>query len=398
MESQHDPQPIVSRLDGYIDRADWHHVFGWAHDPSTPDQALWLEALVDHQPPMSFLANMRRVDLVQLGFGHGRFGFDLRFPKPLDPNLPHTLVIRRKSDGLLLNRSPWYLQRAPTAGAEARATFAEVVSAEIEAIQNGAEVDETVSFLLLQVDRLLQGKADSDAGTTALQHFRQRWTDYLPGDRVMPLTPDTRPWALVLDTEMPETTPALRTVRALTQMGYRVAVLATKDLSATSAIAKALMAEGVLVFGMPMYFTVEDVLRRNRMLFRVVVLLSAATASTYNLVARLHQPRARTVTFLGDLVRGVASPVLNLTAALLSDIVIIETEAASHQLGQQIPGRRFHVLDPEAEVSTVIDALSIAGIISPKTPSALPQPQATDMPPAIAVAEPASPTEFLDPS
>lgn len=367
-------QPAPAPLEGFIDRLNWHEVHGWAYDPSDPENALWLEIIVDDGEPLAFLANMQRPDLVQSNIGHGRYGFLLRFPAPLDPKVAHTIVVRRRSDGRMVPRSPWTLARSPTAGVEARAELEAIVSAEIEAVQSGEEAGPTLRFLLEQVDQLLQGAADADSGTTALQHFRQRWSDHLPGDRVMPLTPDTRPWALVVDADLPDNAQSVHIVRALQTMGYRVAAVASKDLTTQGAIARSLTAEGVAVLGAPMHFTVEDVLRRQRTLYRVVVLIGPLTAASYALVARQHQPRAKIISLLGDPPQGGAAPVLNLTAVLLSDIVLVETDAAVAHLAMQLPGRKLDVLAPDAAIDSVAETLHAAGIVAPRPLTPRPAP------------------------
>jgi DNA-binding PucR family transcriptional regulator len=149
-----------------------------------------------------------------------------------------------------------------------------------------------VSFLLAEVNRLLQARADAVAGVAELQRFRLRWSDHLPGDRAATLVPDQRPWVLVVDADLPETASALNLVLALQAMGHRVAVVATRDLRADNATARSLALMDVAVLGASEHFTVEDALRRHRGLYRAVLLVGAPAASGYAVIARQHQPRA----------------------------------------------------------------------------------------------------------
>jgi hypothetical protein len=359
-----DATPPESTLLGYIDHADWHEISGWGHDPRTPEQPLWLEVLVDDEPPVAFLANLARPDLAEAGYGDGKFGFRLRFPIKLDPLHAHRIVVRRREDGRALTNAPIMLARAPMASKDARTAFEAAVAAEIAAIGTGPELDVTTTFLLAQVDRLLQARADTESGATALQHFRLRWSDHLPGHAAIPPVPDQRPWALLIDRDLPDTGPALTLVQALQEMGLRVAVTATADLRHDGATAKSLEAMDVTVHGAPEHFTVEDILRRHRGLYRAVVLRGVPASSAYAVLARQHQPRARVLATLGDIVRDRADPILALGAALLADAVIVDTEDQATKLRTQLAGRSVFVLSPDATTKIAVTVLGEAGIPS----------------------------------
>jgi hypothetical protein len=343
---------------GYVDHADWHEISGWGFDPSTPESAQWLEVLVDDGPPTAFLANLHRPDLAEAGYGDGRFAFRLRFPTPLNPLQLHSITVRRRDDAAPLKNTPVLLARAPTASADARAEFEEAISAEIASMRTDDEFHATTGFLLAQVDRLLQGHADAAGGATALQHFRLRWSDFLDGERAVPPTPDQRSWVLLIDQDLPDTHAALILIEALQAMGHRVAVVAWRELATHGATAKSLAAMGVTVHGMPGHFTVEDVLRRHRGLYRAVVLRGAQAASGYAVLARQHQPRARIVAMIGDPVRDRTDPLLHLGAALLADVVLVETEDQAARIRGQLAGRTVLVL-PVAEA-----APGVAGVLS----------------------------------
>jgi hypothetical protein len=350
---------------GYIDHADWYEISGWGFDPATPDTALWLEVVVDDGKGVSFLANLHRQDLAEAGFGNGSFGFRLRFPTPLDPLAPHSVVVRRRDDARMLMNSPVLLARAPMASEAARAAFESAISAEIASLETGAELDATLTFLLRQVDKLLQGRADAIAGVDKLQRFRLRWSDHLPGDcAALPMV-DQRPWVLVVDAELPETASASNVVLALQAMGYRVAVVATRDLRSDGATARSLALMGVTVLGNPEHFTVEDVLRRHRGLYRAVVLTGAPAASGYAVVARMHQPRARIVAALGNAAQDRGDPLLWLGAALLCDAVLVDTEEQATRFRSQFAGRTVLVLPFEAlpeEIMTILDQSGVRAI------------------------------------
>ncbi len=363
------PTPPGATVLGYLDHADWYEISGWGFDPRTPDTALWLEVVVDDGPPAAFLANLFRPDLSEAGYGDGRFGFRLRFPTPLDPMQPHSISVRRRDDATLLMNAPVRLARAPRASEEARAAFEQAISSEIAGTQDAEDVEATTGFLLGQVDRLLQARADTASGAAALQHFRLRWSDFLEGGRAEPPVPDQRSWVLLIDEDLPDTQASLALVQAMQAMGHRVAVVALRELATQGATAKSLAAMDVTVHGMPAHFTVEDVLRRHRRLYRAVLLRGAQAAAGYAVLARQHQPRARIVALIGDAVRDRADPLLHLGAALLADVVLVESEEQAKRVRGQLAGRTVLVLPPGAPVPGVLAVLSESGVPSPRPPA-----------------------------
>lgn len=344
-------------LEGYLDYVDWHGLRGWAFDPAAPDMPQWLEVVVDDAPPVAFLANQHRVDLVEAGYGSGNFGFELRFPVALDPGLVHIVNVRRRSDGLSLVNAPMTLQRAPMAALAARRQFEEIVRAEIEAARVADDLDPTIGFLLRQIDTLLDGRAHVQSGATALFQFRMRWNDYLQGQPARPPAPDTSPFVLLIAPLLPEHGVLLTVLQAVLQLGFRVGVIATTSLDSDTAAARALSAMPVTVFGAPAYFTVEDVLRRHRHLFRAVLIAGPLQIAAYGLLARLHQPRIRVIGLIEDLPSGRPLSMVDNTALQLSDHVLTESQAAVETIAARLPGKRAAWLDPDADLQTVMTIL-----------------------------------------
>jgi hypothetical protein len=351
-------------LTGFIDHVDWHGFSGWACDADGSGESIWLEIIVDDGAPVAFLANMLRPDLEKAGFGEGRHGFDLRFPMPLDPMVAHSIIIRRRDDQTWLPHSPVQLAAAPRSSADSKAAFEAAVRAEVASTRYGSELDTMLRFLLQQADRLLQGRTDAVNGSTALQQFRLRWHDYLEGKFPEPLKPDARPWALVVDIDLPETAEALAVLDALKELGLRVAVASFREPGYQGAVSQALTAAGVLVLGGPEYFTVEDALRRNRGLFRAILLRGGVAAGAYGLVARLHQPRARIIAMLGDPARDRTDMLANLAGAILADAVTVETPALLQTLKTQLPARAVALLDADAEATEIAQTLAGLGVVS----------------------------------
>ena len=67
-------------------------VRGWARDAANSDMPAPVELVVDGVVLGSTLANHYRAYLATAGYGHGRHGFELRFPAPLASDQPHMLV------------------------------------------------------------------------------------------------------------------------------------------------------------------------------------------------------------------------------------------------------------------------------------------------------------------
>ena len=340
-------EDAATTLKGYIDHADWHSLRGWAFDSAAPSEPQWLEVQVDEQAPIAFLANMQRQDLVEAGYGNGNFAFDLRFPISLDPRQPHRIVVRRRRDMAPLLKSPAELAAAPMGSDEIRAQFEAMLDAEIAAAEQGPEVDRTVAALLARADRLLDARANAASGATALHQFRLRWNDYLDGARARPLQPDARPWVLMVSAELPESHLQLAILRAIQKLGFRVGVLAQRDMSRLGAVAASLEAMEIRVFGAPEYYSAEDVLRRNRNQFRAVILWGTLIAAGYSIVTRMHQAKARILSLLGDVAIERVEPAMLVAAAMLNDHLLTESDEAAAQIAQRLGGKQAVRIDGE---------------------------------------------------
>lgn len=345
-------------LKGYIDHADWHSLRGWAYDSTAPDEPQWLEAQVDDQPPIAFLANMHRQDLVDAGYGRGTFAFDLRLPVSLDPRQPHRIVVRRRRDMAPLLNSPAELVAAPMGSNELRAQFEAMLDAEIAAAEDGPEVDRTIASLLNRADRLLDARANAASGATALHRFRLRWNDYLDGARARPLQPDARPWVLMIAADLPDGYFQLTVIKAIQALGFRVGVLGQREMVRQGPVAASLEAMDIRVFGAPEYYSAEDVLRRNRNQFRAVILWGTLMAAGYSIIARLHQAKARILTLLGDIAIERVEPAMLVTAAMLNDHLLVESEEAAAQIAQRLGGKQAVRIDGEMTEEAIGAALA----------------------------------------
>jgi len=348
---------VEEALAGSLDDCDWHKFWGWACNPADPDKPLWLEAIIDDQPPVPLLANRQRGDLASAGFGRGWVGFHLYFPTPLDPRKPHTISVRRASDGQHLPHSPWSLPAAPAGGPDARREFEAVMSAEIEAARSSVELSAMTDFMVRQTDRLLQAACDIDSGRRTRALFKARWAETLDGTPLQVETPDPRPLALFIGFDLPAESAARAMVESLQALDMRLAVAAMCGLPTTGEAAEALTAAGVLVLGAPVLFSIEDLLGRHAGLFRVIVLHGVLAAAAYGITARLHNPGTRILAWLDD---PTEDPKASLAAQLLSDVVITGTAESAAIFDQRIRGWPIKVVDPKADPQEMAQAMANA--------------------------------------
>jgi len=348
---------VEEALVGNLDECDWHKFWGWACNLADPDKPLWLEAIIDDQPPAPLLANRQRGDLASAGYGRGWVGFHLYFPTPLDPRKPHTISVRRASDGQHLPHSPWSLPAAPAGGPVAWQEFEAILSAEIEAASSSPELSAMTDFMVRQTDRLLQAACDTDNGRRTRALFKARWAETLDGTPLQMETPDPRPLALFIGFDLPAESAARAMVESLQALDMRLAVAAMCGLPTTGEAAEALTAAGVQVLGTPLLFSIEDLLGRHAGLFRVIVLHGVLAAAAYGITARLHNPSARIVAWLDDPTKDAKA---SLAAQLLSDVVVTGTADNAALFDQRIRGWPILIFDPAAEPGERAEALARA--------------------------------------
>jgi len=358
-------------LQGHLDWVDWRNFGGWALNPDDIDVPVWLEVQVDDRKPIRFLANMMRPDLADAGIGTGRYGFQLHFPKPLNPRKPHSVAIRRVSDGAELPNSPWELAVSAAAEPQALEAVSALISADIEAAAGQSDQLQSLSrFLVLQADRVLQAGADIDNGRRDRDLFRKRWSETLGGEPLEVASPDSRPLALFIGVDLPEQPAELALLQAAQSLGLRLMVVAARGLPATGPAAERLTQTDILVQGSPLHFTVEDVLRRHQGEFRLVMLQGAVAAGAYSLVSRLHQPRARILAWLDD---PAQDPAASIAAQLTADAVITQHAASQAEFARRVQGRDVFVV-PLAAPAAERDPAFARAMRQTATPKAPPDP------------------------
>jgi glycosyltransferase involved in cell wall biosynthesis len=353
-------------LTGGIDLLDRHGVQGWVYDPEQPDQPVALAVRVDGQVVARTLANLYRSDLEKAGYGSGRFGFALKL-EGLSPLKPHGIEIVREEDGVGLPGTPRLLPASPDLSETLQDSLVEALS--------HAETEESLkhwtAFLAVQVDRLLQRRADkaSNKPSAAVpREFRVRWTGRGPAPQAEPA-----PRALVIDETVPDenrdagSRAIISHIRSLRRLGFGVTFVPS-DMRAGDAAA--LQAEGVEFCGNPWCASVEEVLRRQGQSFAVVY-IHRGSNTRYIPLIRHYQPRARLVYSVADLhfirlarqAEVEERPELidasrrfraaELGAARVSDAVLTHSSYEAEILSQELPAGRVHTVPWSVPVKPV---------------------------------------------
>src|SRR6202012_2024268 len=90
-------------------------------------------------------------------------------------------------------------------------------------------------------------------------------------------------------------------MRAVAALGYEVSFAATRAMEDTDKLAALAESEGIACFGMPFYYAVEDLLKRQAGTFDVVYLHRIINARAYLALVQLYHPKARIIYSVADL-------------------------------------------------------------------------------------------------
>lgn len=99
-------RPQGGPLIGKVEWADHAVVSGWAWLPDYRNTPVVLEVLDRGELIAIAVADGFSAELRRAGIGDGRHAFHVDLPAPLDPRVPHRLVVRRAADGLALPGCP----------------------------------------------------------------------------------------------------------------------------------------------------------------------------------------------------------------------------------------------------------------------------------------------------
>ncbi len=358
--------PGAAVLQGCVDVGTRGEIAGWVRDPETPDRAIAVQVIDNGAVIGRVLANLPRPDLAAAGIGGGRHGFRVVIPGGLSPQTRHVVELRREADGAPVPGSPVVLAAAEGLDDDLRQCLDRALEAE-EA--GGADA---LPFLLGQVDRLLQRRAQSGgrAGRLALDQFQARWGAAAGAPREA-----GRTRALFIDDSWPDadrdagSQAVCSHMRAAMALGYEVCFVAADGFGLP---ARPLgLPAGAIALGAPLYASVEDVLRRQAGAFDLVYVHRVAVAERYLALARHHLPRAVHVFAVADLAhlrlarqaavtaeqacsaRAARLRVAELSAAWAADVTITHSAVEAAMLRRAVPGARVAVVPWAVPVAPV---------------------------------------------
>ncbi|GEN63631.1 glycosyltransferase [Acetobacter oeni] len=285
-------------LSGHLDIVTWDRIAGWAREGQSDDAPVALQILDNGAVLARIVANGRRPDVAQAGFGTGQCGFDMMLPVPLSPLTRHVIEVRREADGALLPGSPAVLEVADSFDP----ALEEALERAVTSLRSVEDQERVLSFLLTQADRVARQRADRLSGRSDRERERRLRLAGLPDG-----APVMAKRALVIDSRLPAVArdagscAVLSHMRVLLSLGYAVSFAAADEMDRDGVDAEALRAEGVTVFRAPFDASVEDVLRRQEGSFDLVYLHRESVATRYLALARQLQPGARMVYSVADL-------------------------------------------------------------------------------------------------
>ena len=92
--------PRPSEIQGVVDNIAAGRVFGWAWNPSRPEERVTIELRLGQQTVSQTLASQERADLKGAGVGDGCHAFDLRLTPELVERRAEIFIVARAADGL----------------------------------------------------------------------------------------------------------------------------------------------------------------------------------------------------------------------------------------------------------------------------------------------------------
>jgi hypothetical protein len=363
------PNPLavgLGRLQGSLDIAARHGVSGWAVNEADPSLPVGLLVTANGNVLTRVLANRFRADLEKAGIGNGSHGFELMFPE-LSPLMPHELHVVREADGVEVPGSPKIIPAARNFDLDAQAGIASILSGLDEESEARA-----LEFLVRQADRLLSRKVDRDTDRAArhLRYlFRRRWgratgseVGWVPKDEAL------GPRLLIIDDYIPDpgrdagSVAILSHIQAVKGVGFEIDFVAARDMDDRVAAQSLEAGAGITVCGLPYYYSVEDVLKRQAGLFDAVYLHRISNARKYMTLVRAYQPKARVIYSVADLhhlrlarqgeVERLDSlaraseqlAVDEFMCARQADVVITHSHFEAGLLGRRVPPAKIHVV------------------------------------------------------
>lgn len=355
-------------LHGSLDIVDREHIAGWAQDSEHPERAVTVLITSGDELLGRVVANRYRADLAAARLGSGRHGFNLRLPQGgLSALVRHVVHAAYEVDGTELLNSPRLIAPA--------AAFDTAVETSITALLDGAgaeaDIAGRIDFLAGRIEHLTQRLSDHRSRAVWRDYCRDRSRSHERGRSVSPASDPGAappPRALVVDSHVPNSgrdagsVAILSHMRALQRLGYEVAfVPADLGLKSEPGLSE-LTAAGIECYGLPVFGSVEEVLRRQAGNFALVYLHRLPNAARYTPMVRHYCSNAHLVYGVADLhhvrihrqglVEGRGELVAaasrmrfaEFMAAWAAAAVITHSEVEAVSVRNALPGVRVHVV------------------------------------------------------
>jgi glycosyltransferase involved in cell wall biosynthesis len=111
-------EPTAKVLQGRIEKITRTTIKGWVWDPQAPNGRIRLELVEGRNRLQTAVADNDRPDLIQLGCGDGRHGFDIAWDEALLSECQHALTLRCADTGAAMPGSPIVIDRRPSTAVE----------------------------------------------------------------------------------------------------------------------------------------------------------------------------------------------------------------------------------------------------------------------------------------
>jgi glycosyltransferase involved in cell wall biosynthesis len=355
-------------LRGSLDIVSREHVTGWAQDSEHPERAVTVLVTSGGELLGRVVANRHRPDLAMAGLGSGRHSYELWLPGGgLSALARHAVHAVYEVDGTELPNSPKLIEPAAAFDAAAEASITKL----LDGAETEAEIAGRIEFLASRIEHLTQHLSDLHSRRAWRQYCRSRFHSHQDDGSALPASgfgEAPPPRVLVVDSQLPDgsrdagSVAILSHMHALRRLGFEVtfvpADLTLRDKPSLAALAAA----GIKCYGLPLFASVEEVLRREAGSFDLVYLHRLPNAARYTPIVRHHCSNARLIYGVADLhhvrthrqgiVEGrdelvaVASRMrfVEFMAAWAATAVITHSEAEAAVLRDVLPGIRVHVV------------------------------------------------------
>ena len=355
-------------LRGSLDIVGREHVAGWVQDSEHPERAVSVLITDGDELLGRVVANHHRPDLAAAGLGSGRDGFELWLPRGgLSALTRHVVHAVSEAGGTELSNSPKLIEPAAAFDTAAKAS----ITALLDGAATEADIVRRIEFLADRVEHMTQRLSDQRSRQAWRQYCRSRFHSRQDNSTASPGSdtggaPPRR--ALVVDNSVPDgdrdagSVAILSHMGALQRLGYEVAFMPA-DLSLQGKTGlTALTAAGIECYGLPLFTSVEEVLRREAGSFDLVYLHRLPNAARYTPMVRHYCSNAHLVYGVADMhhirthrqglveERGelVAAAgrmrFAEFMAAWAAAAVITHSDVEAALLRDAVPGVRVHVV------------------------------------------------------